>query len=67
MSTGTISRQAITRGTTRKLIGSVPITLSASSCSVTFIVPSSAATAPPTRPAIMTAASTGPICLTTLM
>jgi len=32
---------------------------------VTFIVPSSAASAPPTRPASMTAARTGPICLTT--
>ena len=33
-------------------IGSVPMTRMASSCSVTFIVPSSAASAPPTRPAI---------------
>ena len=43
----------------------MPITRSASSCSVTRIVPTSAETEPPTRPAIITAASTGPICFTT--
>ena len=37
----------------------------ASICSVTFIVPSSAVRAPPMRPASMTAASTGPSSFTT--
>src|SRR5665213_279633 len=46
-------------------MGSEPMTRRASSCSVTFMVPSSAVSAPPTRPASMTAASTGPIGVTT--
>ena len=60
VSEGIISRQPRNRGTTRYWIGFAPIDVSASICSVTRIVPSSAAIALPTRPASIVAASTGP-------
>ena len=60
-----MTTQATTRGTTSVRTGSAAMARMASSCSVTRIEPSSAASDPPTRPASMTAASTGPICLVT--
>ncbi len=51
---------AIRRGTTRYLNGLVESVVSASICSVTRMVPISAAIAAPTLPATMRAASTGP-------
>ena len=53
------------RGTTRKRTGSAASVRSASICSVTCIVPSSAAMDEPTRPATMSAVMTGPISRTT--
>ncbi len=50
---------AVTRGTIRYWTGSVPSAVSASICSVTRIVPSSAAIALPTRPVTMRAVRTG--------
>jgi len=52
--------EATTRGTTRYLTGFVARVTSASICSVTFIVPSSAAIDAPTRPETMSPANTGP-------
>ena len=60
VSSGSISRHASTRGPARNFTGSTPRHASASSCSVTRIVASSAAIAEPTRPDSITAASTGP-------
>ena len=47
-------------GTTRYLIGLRAMVSSASICSVTFMLPSSAVIAAPTLPAITRAVSTGP-------
>ena len=57
---GRVTTPAIRRGATRYLNGSVDSVFSASICSVTRIVPISAAIAAPTRPATMRPASTGP-------
>ena len=54
------STAAIRRGTTRYLIGLVASVVSASICSVTFMVPISAAMAAATRPATIRPAITGP-------
>ena len=54
VSAGASSMQARNLGTTSWRIGSDPITLRASICSVTFMVPNSAVSAPPTRPASIT-------------
>ena len=54
-----MTRPAITRGTKRYCTGSVASACSASSCSVTRIVPISAAIDEPTRPVTMSATSTG--------
>ena len=62
---GVMMMHATTRGATKMRSGSASIARIASSCSVTAIVPSSAASAQPTRPATITAARTGPICLVT--
>ena len=51
---------AIRRGTTRYLIGLVESVVSASICSVTRMVPISAAMAAATRPATIRPAITGP-------
>src|SRR3990172_2123517 len=59
-STGRTRVEATTRGTTRYLTGFVARVTSASICSVTFIVPSSAAIDAPTRPETMSPANTGP-------
>ena len=53
-------RPAISRGTTRYLIGLVDSVVRASICSVTRMVPISAAMAAPMRPATIRPASTGP-------
>ena len=58
-SIGSIAIAARTRGTIRYCTGSVPSEVKASICSVTRIVPSSAAMALPTRPVTMRAVSTG--------
>ena len=57
---GRVTTPAIRRGTTRYLNGSVESVVSASICSVTRMVPISAAIAAPTRPATIRPASTGP-------
>ena len=57
---GSITIPAIYRGTARYLTGSSAIVSRASICSVTFIVPSSAAIAAPTRPATTIPVRTGP-------
>ena len=59
-STGSIIVQATKRGTTRYLTGSTAMTSSASICSVTFIVPSSAVMEAPILPAITKAGTTNP-------
>ena len=51
---------AISRGATRNFFGLVDSVDSASICSVTRIVPISAAMAAPTRPATISPARTGP-------
>ena len=51
---------ASTRGSTRYFIGSVESVVSASICSVTRMVPSSAAIEEETRPATISPPSTGP-------
>jgi hypothetical protein len=51
---------ASTRGTVRYFIGLVDSVTSASICSVTFIVPISAAMEAATRPATISPPSTGP-------
>ncbi len=66
VSTGSMISAASSLGVTSFLIGSVPITLSASICSVTFIEPSWAAIPAPTRPATIRAVSTGPSSRTAL-
>src|SRR5512146_1471567 len=58
--TGRTNVEATTRGTTRYFAGFVASVTSASICSVTFMVPSSAAMAAPTRPETMSPANTGP-------
>ncbi len=58
--TGAISVVAMTRGTTSLRSGSVPRARSALTWSVTTIDPSSAAMPDPTRPANISAVSTGP-------
>ena len=50
---------ATMRGTTRYFTGLVASVVNASICSVTFMVPISAAMAAPTRPAIIRPAITG--------
>ena len=52
--------KAPTRGTTSFLTGLAARTRSASTCSVTVIEPISAVIPAPTRPATMSAVSTGP-------
>ena len=52
---------AMKRGTMRKAMGSIARARSASICSVTTIVPSSAVLLAPTRPEIMSAVSSGAI------
>src|SRR5215467_12699053 len=59
-SSGVIATAAITRGTTKNPTGSSPIVVRASSSSLTFIVPSSAANAEPDLPARMMAVNNGP-------
>ncbi len=59
-STGTASVAASTRGTVRYFIGLVDRVTSASICSVTFIVPISAAIEEATRAATIRPPSTGP-------
>ena len=56
---GIIKTIAIKRGATKKLTGFAAITRKASICSVTFIVPNSAAMAAPIRPATTTPTKTG--------
>ena len=56
---------AITRGTTRKRIGSIASARRPSSCSVTVIVASSAVLFAPTRPENMSAIRIGPISRST--
>ena len=65
VNSGSAITVATSLGTTRYRTGSTASVTRASSCSVTFIVPSSAAIAEPTRPATMSAAMTGPISRTT--
>ena len=55
---------AMIRGTTRNCTGERPITVRASSSSLTFIVPISAAYAAPVRPARMMAVMIGAISRT---
>ena len=57
---GSIMTSARKRGTTRNLTGFNAMLSSASTCSVTFIVPSSALIAAPTLPAITRPVRTGP-------
>ena len=57
---GSMSRPAMSRGAIRYLKGLVESVVSASICSVTRMVPISAAMAAPMRPATMRPASTGP-------
>ena len=59
-STGSASVAASTRGSTRYFIGLVDSVVSASICSVTRMVPSSAAIEDDTRPATISPPSTGP-------
>jgi hypothetical protein len=59
-SSGSAITAAMRRGPTRYLYGLVDRVTSASICSVTRIVPSSAAIAAETRPATMRPARTGP-------
>ena len=56
---------ATIRGTTRYRVGLIPIVSMASICSVTRMVPSSAAMEAPTRPPTTRAVSTGPSSITT--
>ncbi len=49
------------RGTTSRRVGSVPREVSALTCSVTFMEPSSAAIMAPLRPASISPVMTGPI------
>jgi hypothetical protein len=67
VNSGMSRAHANSRGTTRWCSGCAPSDDSASTCSVTRIVPSSAAIALPTRPASMVAASTGPSSRTIVM
>ena len=60
VSSGVISSAAMIRGATRKRTGSRPIVVSASTSSLTFIVPISAANAAPERPASRIAVISGP-------
>ncbi len=60
VTTGNIRVAAMTRGVTRYPWGLMVSTSSASTCSVTRMVPSSAATLAPTRPASAMPVSTGP-------
>ena len=62
---GSMIAQARKRGTTRYLTGLVAITSSASICSVTFMVPSSAVIEAPIRPANTNAVTIGPSSLMT--
>ncbi len=57
---GSIIIDAKKRGIAKYLIGLIAIVSSASICSVTFIVPSSAAIDAPTLPAITIPVNTGP-------
>ena len=59
-SSGRVTTPAMMRGATRYFSGLVESVTSASICSVTFMVPISAAMAAETRPAIISPASTGP-------
>ena len=59
MRTGSITSVAASLGTTSFFTGSEAIARSASICSVTFIVPSSAVMPAPMRPPTMSATSTG--------
>ena len=61
--TGSIKAVATTRGTTRYSTGSTAMVRNASTCSVTTMVPISAAIAEPARPATISEASTGTISL----
>ena len=61
VSSGSVMTSAIRRGTTSISIGSMPITLSASTSSRAFITPISAAKAEPERPATMMAVISTPI------
>ena len=61
---GSIRVAATTRGRTSTRTGLTPIARIASICSVTFMLPSSAAMAAPTRPPTTSAVSTGPSSIT---
>ncbi len=60
VSAGSITRVAASLGATSFLTGSAAIERSASICSVTFMVPSSAVMPEPMRPPTISAVSTGP-------
>ena len=60
VSAGSMIRVAASFGTTSFLTGSAAIERIASTCSVTFIVPSSAVIPEPIRPPTMRATRTGP-------
>lgn len=60
VSTGSMIRAAQSLGTAKYLIGFTAKVCKASICSVTFIVPISAAVEEPIRPATMMAVRTGP-------
>ena len=66
VTTGNISVAARTRGTTRYEFRSYASVSSASTCSVTFMVPISAAMLAPTRPASAMPVSTGPSSIITV-
>ncbi len=61
VSSGNVMMRPTTRGTTSISIGSMPITLSASTSSRAFITPISAVNAEPERPATMIAVISTPI------
>ena len=63
--TGSITAPATNRGRTRYRTGSMAMVSRASICSVTLMVPSSAAIEAPTRPPTTRAVSTGPSSTTT--
>ncbi len=67
VSSGISSTQAMKRGAASRWTGLAPRHARASICSVMRMVASSAAIAPPTRPASIVAASTGPSSRTTDM
>ena len=65
VSRGRVMTRAITRGTTSTSMGSMPMTLSASTSSRASMTPISAVKAEPERPATMMAVSSTPISRST--